>query len=580
MLDLKIAGGTIVDGSGSERYRGDVGIKDGRIVSLGEVAEEARETIDASGRIVAPGFVDVHTHYDAQVFWDPTLSPSCYHGVTTVVGGFCGFSIAPLSDESGAYLMPMLARVEGMPLESLAAATDWGWRTFADYLGRIEGTLAINAGFVAGHSAIRRHVMGPDSIRREATPAEVEAMQELLRESIRGGALGFSSTLSVTHNDPDGVPVPSRHASREEVLALYSVISEFDGTIAELLPSLDFDQATYEILTDASLAAQRPVNWNAIGIGGRGPEEAAANEHKLKATDYARSKGAEVIALAIPCGATIRLNMAGGMVFDAFNGWAPLFRLPIPERVEKLRDPAYRAELRDLASTGEGLLQRFARWDNLKVAETFAKENKRYEGSMIRDIAAEEGRDPFDIFADIAVADDLRTSFMPQFPEDTAEIAQARVALIEDSRTVAGASDAGAHLDMNDTFAFTTGLLGSAMRRFGAISLERAVHQLTDKPARLIGLMERGQLKQGWHADVVVFDAGTIGPGTTYTRADLPAGGVRLYSDPTGIYHVVVNGREIIRDGQYLGVPAGAILRPGVGTYTVSIPAAREKESA
>jgi len=579
MLDLKITGGTIVDGTGAERYRGDLGIHDGRIVALGEVTEEARETIDAGGKVVAPGFVDVHTHYDAQVFWDPTLSPSCYHGITTVVGGFCGFSIAPLSEESGAYLMPMLARVEGMPLESLAAATDWSWRSFEDYLGRIEGTLAINAGFVAGHSAIRRYVMGPAAIEREATPEEIAAMQDLLRACIREGALGFSSTLSVTHNDPDGIPVPSRHASREEVLALYSVCSEFEGTIAELLPSLEFDQETYEILTDASLAAQRPVNWNAIGTGGR-PGEQEANEHKLKATDYARSKGAEVIALAIPSGATLRLNMAGGMVFDALNGWAPLFRLPIPERMAKMREPQYRTYLRDMAASDNGMLQRLARWDNLRVAEVFSEANKRYEGRIVRDIAEDEGRDPFDVFCDIAIADELKTSFMPQFPEDTAEIARARVELIEDSRTVAGASDAGAHLDMNDTFAFATGLLGSAMRRFGAISLERAVYNLTDKPARLFGLKERGQLREGWHADVVVFDPETIGPGETYTRADLPAGGMRLYSDPTGIHHVVVNGREIIRDSQYLGTPAGQILRPGVSTYTVSIPAAREKEPA
>ncbi len=580
MLDLKITGGTVVDGTGAERYRGDIGIRDGRIVTLGDVTEDARETIDATGKVVAPGFVDVHTHYDAQVFWDPTLSPSCYHGITSIVGGFCGFSIAPLSDESGAYLMPMLARVEGMPLESLAAATDWSWRSFADYLGRIEGTLAINAGFVAGHSAIRRYVMGPAAIEREATPGEIAEMQDLLRQCIREGALGFSSTLSVTHNDPDGNPVPSRHASREEVLALYSVCSEFEGTIAELLPSLEFDQATYDILTDASLAAQRPVNWNAIGVAGRGPEEQAANEHKLKATDYARSKGAEVIGLAIPASGTLRMNLAGGMVFDAFNGWAPLFRLPIPERIAKMRDPQYRTYLRDMGSQESGMLQRLAKWDNLRVAEVFSEENKRYEGRIVRDIADEEGRDPFDVFCDIAIADGLKTSFMPQFPEDTAEIAKARVELIEDSRTVAGASDAGAHLDMNDTFAFATGLLGSAMRRFGAISLERAVHNLTDKPARLVGLKERGQIKEGWHADVVIFDPETIGPGVTYTREDLPAGGARLYSDPTGIHHVVVNGREIIRDGEYLGVPAGHILRPGVGTYTVDIPAAREKELA
>ncbi|MDG2005150.1 MAG: amidohydrolase family protein, partial [Novosphingobium sp.] len=372
MLDLKIVGGTIVDGTGSPRYQGDIGIRDGKIAALGTVDEDANETIDASGRIVAPGFVDIHTHYDVQVFWDPTLSPSCYHGVTTIIGGYCGFSVAPLSDESGAYLMPMLARVEGMPLESLEAATDWKWSSFADYLGRFEGTVAINTGFLAGHCAIRRYVMGPESIEREATSAEIHDMKELLRESIRGGALGFSSTLAATHNDADGNPVPSRHASREEFLELYSVVSEFEGTTVEFLPAVDFDQSTYDMLTDVSLAAQRPVNWNAIGVGSLDEREAQEREYKLGATDYARERGAEVIALALPMGGSVRLNMYSGFVFDAFAGWDSMFRLPVPERMEKLRDPAYRAELKAGAEQGDGVIQRLARWDRLKVAEVFS----------------------------------------------------------------------------------------------------------------------------------------------------------------------------------------------------------------
>jgi N-acyl-D-aspartate/D-glutamate deacylase len=580
MLDLKIVGGTIVDGSGNSRFRGDLGIRDGRIAAIGQVEEEARETIDASGLIVAPGFVDIHTHYDVQVFWDPTLSPSCYHGVTTIIGGYCGFSVAPLSEESGGYLMPMLARVEGMPLESLAAATDWGWRSFADYLSRFEGTVAINTGFLAGHCAIRRHVMGPDAIRREATREEIEQMKELLRESIRGGALGFSSTLAATHNDGDGNPVPSRHASREEFLELYSVCSEFEGTTAEFLPAVDFDQSTYEMLADVSLAAQRPVNWNAIGVGSLDKREAEEREYKLKATDYARERGAEVIALALPMGGSVRLNMYSGFVFDAFKGWDAMFRMPVPERMEKLRDPGFRAELKRNAEEGEGVIQRLARWDRLKVAETFCEENKAYEGRKIADIAAEQGRDAFDVFLDLALADGLKTSFMPTMMEDTQEVYRARADLIEDSRTVVGASDAGAHLDMIDSAMFTTRFLANAVRKYGTMSLEQAVRHVTHEPAKLVGIKERGLLKEGWHADVVIFDEATVGDSGVYTREDLPAGGARLYGDATGIRHVIVNGKEIIRDNAYRGTPAGQVLRPGIGTYTVGIPAAKQAEAA
>jgi N-acyl-D-aspartate/D-glutamate deacylase len=575
MLDLRIVGGTIVDGSGAKRFLGDLGIRDGRIVAIGTVDEPASRTIDATGNIVAPGFVDIHTHYDVQVFWDPTLSPSCYHGVTTIIGGYCGFSVAPLSEESGAYLMPMLARVEGMPLECLQAATDWSWSSFADYLSRFEGTVAINTGFLAGHCAIRRYVMGPDAIAREATPAEIEAMKELLRESIRGGALGFSSTRAGTHNDGDGNPVPSRHASREEILALYSVVSEFEGTTAEYLPSIDFDESTYTMLTDVSLAAQRPVNWNAMGVASNDENERRVNAYRLGAGDYARERGAEVIALAVPVGGAVRINLYSGFVFDAFPGWDALFRMPVSERVEKLREPAYRAELKRGAENGPEVIQRIARWERLQVVEVFSEENARYAGRPIADIAAEQDRDAFDVFLDIALADGLRTSFMPQVPEDSAELYKARVALLEDTRTIAGASDAGAHLDMIDSCLYTTRFLAHAVRAFGAMSLEQAVRHLSAEPARLVGIRERGMLKRGWHADIVVFDEAAVGHGPVYTREDLPAGGARLYGDAEGIRHVIVNGVEIIRDNAYLGAPAGKVLRPGEGTYTVDIPAAR-----
>ncbi len=573
MLDLKIVNGTIVDGSGAPRYRGDVGVKGGRIVALGKVDEDARQTIDASGKIVSPGFIDPHTHYDAQVFWDPTLSPSCYHGITTIFGGFCGFTIAPLSKESGAYLMPMLSRVEGMSLETLKQGVPWNWSTYAEYLSRFEGTLAINAGFLVGHSAIRRYVMGARAVSEKATEQEIADMKDLVRESIRGGALGFSTSFSPTHNDFEGKPVPSRVASREELLALFSVVPEFEGTLAELAPPSRFTEETYDILAAISLAAQRPVNWNALAVNDLRPEEYANNQSKLKASDYARERGANVTALTIPNTPSVYMNLVTGYIFDAFPGWEPLFHLSVDERIKKLRDPSYRAELKAGADSITNELKPAADFAALRVFEVFSDANKAYAGRSVGEIATEVGRAPFDAFLEIALADDLRTSFSPKMPEQTKAIFVERAKLWNDPRTVIGGSDAGAHLDMINTFAVPTHLLAYGVREHGVISLEAAVSKLTQKPAELMGLKDRGVLKEGWYADIVVFDADSVDPGKEYTRYDFPANGRRLYSDAVGISNIIVNGREIIRDGKYLGTPAGTVLRPGRDTYTVTIPA-------
>jgi len=574
MLDLKIVGGTIVDGSGAAKYRGDVGVKDGVIVALGTVSEDARETIDATGKVVSPGFIDVHTHYDAQVFWDPTLSPSCYHGITTVFGGYCGFSIAPMSADAAEYLMPMLARVEGMPLDSLKAGVPWNWTSFEAYLKQFEGTIAINAGFLAGHSTIRRIVMGKRAVTDKATRAELDEMKKMLREAIKQGALGFSTTISPSHNDADGNPVPSRAASMEEILELYSVISEYEGTVAEMLPGVDFTPETYENLTRVSLAAKRPVNWNAIAVHSANKEEIERNEHKLGASDYARERGATVIALTLSKTATMRLNMLSGFVFDLIPGWEAFFTHPLDERIKLLKDPAYRKELKAMAESMPGMLKEQFVWSRMKVTETFAPETKKYEGRTLGDIAKAENRDAFDVFCDITIADGLRARFMPGYPAEGYEVFKERARLWDDPRTVVGGSDAGAHLDMIDTFLTPTTLLAYGVREQKVMTIEQGVHQLTEKPAKMMGLKNRGVLKQGWHADIVVFDPETVGPGAVVTRKDLPAGGERLYADANGISNVVVNGREIIRNNKYLGVPAGAVLRSGKDTYTVTIPAA------
>jgi N-acyl-D-aspartate/D-glutamate deacylase len=574
MLDVVIRRGEVVDGSGAPARRADVAIQDGRIAAIGEVQGDAHRVIDARGMVVCPGFVDVHTHYDAQVFWDGTLSPSSYHGVTTVIGGNCGFSIAPLAPDAGDYLMRMLARVEGMPLESLQAGVPWDWQSFGEYLDKLEGRLAVNAGFMVGHSALRRVVMKERAVGHAASDADLSAMVALLRRSLAEGGLGFSSTISPTHNDGEGQPVPSRHAKREELVALARAVRDFPGTTLEFLPGVGiFTDEQKALMADLSLAANRPLNWNVLAPSAGNEEMVAA---QLSATDYARSRGAEVVALTVPQAMTVRINLLSGFVFDALPGWAELFRLPVAERIRKLGDPVYRKQLDENAkSERAGLLRGLARWEIFRVVEAFTPETKRWEGRTISELAQESGQEPFDAMCALAVADGLRTQFMPPTGGDKIEDWQARARTWLDDRTVIGASDAGAHLDMIDTFAVPTQVLGNGVRKHGVIALEEAVRQLSDVPARLYGVRERGRLVPGWHADVVVFDPKSIACGPTYTRFDLPAGAGRLYADSEGIEHVFVNGVEIVSGGSHTGEWPGRVLRSGRDTDTVEVPGGR-----
>lgn len=570
MLDLKIKNARIVDGTGSSPHYGDIGIRDGRIASTGRVNEEARETLDAAERTVCPGFIDIHTHYDAQIFWDGTVSPSCYHGVTTVIGGNCGFSIAPLAPAAADYLMRMLARVEGMSLESLQIGVPWDWNSFGEYLDRFEGKLGVNAGFMVGHSAIRTHVMGERAVGHEATPDELKQMVALLRTSIQEGGMGFSSTISPTHNDGDGRPVPSRHASHEEILTLAGAIRDLPGTALEFLPGLGaFSEDIMELMTQISLAANRPLNWNVLTPSAQNTEMTKA---QLSATDYARARGAEVVALTVPQPISVRLNLHSGFVLDALPGWAGLFQLSVEDRMQALRDPDKRAKLdRDATSDGAGPLAMLAQWANMRVDETFKPENDGLRGRTIGEIAAEAGKTPFDALVDLALSENLRTSFMPPTTGDDAESWAERARSWLDDRTVVGASDAGAHLDLIDTFAFSTQLLGNGVRKRGLLSMEEGVRQLTDVPARLYGLTDRGRIAEGHHADLVILDESRVGCGETFTKPDLPGGAGRLYAEAEGIEHVFVAGTEIVRQGEHTGARPGTVLKSGRDTQTVPL---------
>ncbi len=566
MLDLVIRNGMVIDGTGSPRRLGDVGVRDGRIVVVGEILEEALTEVDATGLVVAPGFVDVHTHFDAQVFWDTTLSPSPLHGVTTVIGGNCGFTIAPLEPDGGDYLMRMLARVEGMPLASLQEGVPWSWRTFGEYLDTIEGTLMPNAGFLVGHSALRRMVMGERSIGEFASDKELHEMKKLLAESIEAGGLGFSSSWAKTHNDAEGNAVPSRHASERELVELCSVLRDTGAVALEFIPTVErFDESVYQLLTDMSVAADRPLNWNVIFANAR---QADVIEEKLQASNFAARQGGRVIALTAPMPAESRLCFESGFLLDTLHGWAEPMALPNAQKLALLADPVRRAELNEDAqhpSAFRGL----ARWERLTVGEVTKKDLKHFEGRTIGEIAEKLGQTPWDALCEIVVADDLKTGLYPPAAGDNEESWALRQALWNDDRCLIGASDAGAHLDFLATFNYSTYLLAAARDR-ELLSLELAVHKLTDAPARLYGLKHRGRIAPGWWADLVVFDADKVAPEEVEVREDLPGGAWRLYGEAVGVHHVFINGEQAVEDGRFTDARPGTLLRAGRDTDPVT----------
>ena len=565
MFDTLIRGGWVVDGDGGPRRRADVGIEDGRITDIGPDLDTAGATVlDADGRIVCPGFVDVHTHYDAQPFWDGTLSPSPLHGVTTVIGGNCGFTIAPLSDDpaDGEYLMRMLSRVEGMPLESLLEGVPWDWKSTAEFLDAVDPLLAINAGYKVGHSALRRVVMGEDAVQREATDAEVAAMADLLRAGLAAGAMGFSSTWSTTHNDADGRPVPSRHASRSELIDLCSVLVDFPGTGLEFLPGIGgpVDSESRQLLTDMSLAAGgRQLNWNVMQVTAGNVDECLL---KLEAGTHAAERGAKVVALTVPMLIAARLSFASGFVLDAIPGWADVMFLPREEKKRILADPVQRRRL-DALAQGDHPLRRLANWGALTIFDTVNPVNSRFDGRTVAHIAAELGCDPFDALLDIALADDLQTSFGRADEPSSREDWEARVRIWRDGRAVIGASDAGAHLDLLATFNYPTRVLAEPVRQHGLLELEEAVHLMTAVQADLYGLVDRGRLHEGAHADVLLIDETAVDSNPVTMRPDLPGGAARLYAGASGIDEVLVAGIHVVEAGTFTRARPGRVLRSG-----------------
>jgi N-acyl-D-aspartate/D-glutamate deacylase len=570
VLDLLIRGADIVDGTGATRFRGDIGVANGRIVAVGDCQREpAQEEIDADGLIACPGFIDLHTHYDAQLFWDPALTPSSLHGVTTLVSGNCGFTVAPLPADDQ-YLMRLLSRVEGIPIEALERGVPWNWSSTVEYFDAVDRRTSVNIGFLVGHSAVRRSVMGNEATERRATAEEITRMANLTREGLAAGGLGFSSTRSQTHFDGDHDPVPSRWADDEEFLALARVCSEFEGTSLETSPVAStgvLPDSDVDLMVAMSVAAQRPVNWNAMTVSAA---ERAICEANLDAGTRAAERGARVVAMTIPMPVQVRYSFSSGVFLDALPGWDDLMHAPPSERMARLRDPVERDRLNRLAQQ-PGPRRDQADWASLTVLEGFTPRTKMYEGAIVGEIARREHKDPFDVLCDIVIEDELQTGLGRIPRELTAADWSAKLNVWRDRRAVLGASDAGAHLDVLGIFNYPTWLLAEVVRRRGLMALEEAVALLTSVPAELYGFHDRGRIAQGTWADLVLFDEQTVGTEPHSTRRDLPGGSGRIFAAATGVEQVIVAGQTIVFRGEPTRHRPGVLLRRGKDTTTPSL---------
>ena len=570
MLDIVIRGGTVIDGTGAPAQRADVGIKDGRVVAVGVVDESAAEVIDATGMYVTPGFIDPHTHYDAQLLWDPTASPSSVHGVTTVVGGNCGFTLAPLLPGDADYLRKMMAKVEGMPLAALENGTDWSWESFSEYLGRLEGNIAVNAGFLVGHCAIRRYVMGPEAVGAEASAEQIAAMRAELARAIESGALGFSFTNSTSHSDGDGEPVASRWATHDELIALCEEVGRHEGTTLEgIVPGcLDrFADDEIELLGRMSAAANRPMNWNVLTVDSREPDRVP---RQISAYDRAVELGGRVVALTMPVQVPMNMSFLNFCGLWLLPGWQKILGVPVAERIARLQDADTRVLLLENSlSQAAGVFRRLADWGDYVIGDTYSEANRGLKGRVVRDIANEWGRSSFGTLLDIVIADELRTVLWPTPQDDDAESWRMRAELWQDERAIIGGSDAGAHLDRMCGAPYPTRWLSDCIRGRQLVPVEHAVKMMTSAPARLFGFTDRGVLREGAFADVVVFDPQAVGSEDAALVTDLPGDSSRLTAGSFGVKRVLVNGVVIVEDGVANGRVPGSVLKSGRDTYTV-----------
>jgi len=563
-FDLIIKGGTVVDGSGLPRRRADVGIKLGLVTDVGRLSG-AQRTIDADGLVVMPGIIDVHTHYDPQLTFDPYATSSCFHGVTSVVAGNCGYSIAPCARQDHEWLTALFARVEGMSPAVLREGVPWGWETFPSFLGFLEGRLGINAAVYVGHSALRRSVMGEGASERAATADELDHMRALVRDAMAAGAAGFSSSQAPTHVDHHGRPVPSRHAPFEEVAALAEAAGEGGaGSIAYLAESAvqGYDAIDRERLVTLAHRSGLPVVVQGMGFR-PGARERWDDQTRFLAE--ARARGAAIYSMLRTQPFMRPFNWRRGTsLFDGVFHWRDLSDRPEAERLARLRDAGFREHLRsglDHPNTDSARGSTLPPPAMSRVFVDRCAADPGAVGKTIAQLAAERRVHPADVMCELAVADALETQFLwnsesPQWIEANAESQK-------NLHMIVGTGDGGAHADRDDGAEWSTYYLRSWLLDRQLFSLEEGVRRITHLPAMITGIEGRGLIARGYFADVLIFDPARLALGRKALVRDVPGGEERWQVRPEGVVRVLVNGETIVEDGRLTGAKPGRVLHIG-----------------
>lgn len=557
MYDLVIRGGTVVDGTGASKTNADIAVKDGIIVEIGKISGRTQSSIDATDLIVAPGFVDPHTHYDAQICWDDLTSPSSWHGVTSVMMGNCGVGLAPCRPKDREVASWDLVNVEAIPFEVLKKGVTWDWETFPEYMSAAENRgSALNLGFSCALTPFRHYVLGDESMERAATEAETQTIANLLKDSMLAGAFGFTTTNAGQHVGYQGRPLACRLADNKELLAYCEVLKELNRGTIEVALTNDVSRVSAserELLDLLLRASGRPVTW--LALLNRDDDEHATQNTLTEVSDLI-ARGGIPQSTCRPF--IIQIDLRTPFIFANMECWNPVLNRDVAEQKKILQSDNFRTAFKEALKRP---LIFSSRWEVMTVLEVQNKSLEHLIGMNIAEIAAKEGEDPVDMFLDLAIRDELAMQFNYElFNSNEALIPD----LITDPRIMIGLSDGGAHVDALCDAGYCTYLLGHWVREKEVMTLERAIQRITTEPANLFGITQRGRIAEGLAADFAIFDLTTVGSDKTgEMRYDLPGGGRRLVVPSRGIEYTVVNGDILYAHGKDSGARTGTVLRSG-----------------